>query len=286
MGRNNPSKGSKGEDTATRPNPVALEAQVSVTGARPGETSGSGDLFSEDTHTVVVFKDGAVLEMASAVSVGQLLFLMLKKSKEEVVCQVLRKRVYKPTTCYVELQFTEDRPDFWGVAFPEGTQSSGFAAAKQVEFSETTEDDQGGEVEPHSEEDVAALKKEVEVSRRKLQALEQAKAPEETWKVEEKTLWPAEEKPAEAVTFSKEKLELAPVNEPSPEAPAVKAPEGKETTEKSASSSGQASAPARSPGASWWQIASEEKKEPTAADSVPGKPGGEAGEDKVERKED
>ncbi len=103
---------------ASRPNPVPLEEAVSVTGTKASAENGSRDLFSEESTTVLVFRDGAVIRLAATVSVGQLVFLTLKKTNQEVVCQVLSKRNAQLGTEYVELQFTEERGDYWGVAFP------------------------------------------------------------------------------------------------------------------------------------------------------------------------
>jgi len=155
-----------------RPNPVALEAMVSVTGANE---SGDGQrhLFSEETTTVLVFKDGAVIRLAAPVSVGQLLFLTNKKSNQEVVCQVLKKRSFKPPQSYVELQFTEEREDYWGVSFPEGEKSAPeFRAADQVQAEETTAEVSEEPVEPQSAEAVSQLKEEVEALREQLRELE------------------------------------------------------------------------------------------------------------------
>jgi outer membrane biosynthesis protein TonB len=147
-------------------NPVALEVNVNVSGARAGGSSDSRDLFSEETKTVLVFKDGAVIGMSAAVTVGQLLFLTNKKSNEEVVCQVLHKRNHRPTSCYVELQFTEEKPDFWGVALPEGESGgSGSKAAMELEAEQVTEDDAGDAVAQRSAEDAEQLKKEAEALR-------------------------------------------------------------------------------------------------------------------------
>jgi TonB family protein len=107
-----------------RPNPVPLETPVSVTGAKATTENSSRDLFSEETNTVLVFRDGAVIRLAAPVSVGQLIFLTLKKSNQEVVCQVLRKREATAGQAFVELQFTEARSDYWGVPFPQNETSA------------------------------------------------------------------------------------------------------------------------------------------------------------------
>jgi len=219
-----------------RPNPVAAEIRVSVTGARSGGTGESRDLFTEETVTVLVFKDGAVIQLSAGVAVGQLLFLTNKKSNQEVVCQVLHKRSYKPTICYVELQFTEEKQDFWGVAFPEGRSGgSELKAAADVEAEETAEDSARLAVEPHREEDVEQLKKEVQALRERLLEMEKQSAAEGAEKAEAAAREAAEREAAQApqATVSKAKLELASVNEPSPEPAAKTAEEAKarETTD-------------------------------------------------------
>lgn len=201
------------EGRTPRPNPVPLDDLVSVTGAKAGNGTGSRDLFSEETSTVLVFKDGAVIRLAAPVSVGQLVFLTLKKTNQEVICQVLAKRDAKPGADYVELQFTEDRVDFWGVAFPENEKrdvqfktppplqkknvSATPAAARQV-----------------GEEDGDQLKVEVEALREKLLGPEKKKI-----EAARERETPAEE-PRIANSGPLTEL-LAPVNDPVPVAPVV-----------------------------------------------------------------
>jgi hypothetical protein len=97
--------------------PVALETAVVATGARPGDSAAKRELFTEETQTVLVFENGAVIRLSAAVADGQLLFLTNKSTGKEVVTQVLRKRSFRPTNCYVDLEFTEPCPDFWGIEF-------------------------------------------------------------------------------------------------------------------------------------------------------------------------
>ena len=162
----------------TRPNPVALETPVTVTGAQPS-SEGARDLFTEETRTILVFVDGAVIQLESAVSDGQLLFLTSKKSNEEVVCQVLRKRKFGSTACYVELQFTEDKPNYWGVSFPKGKKRGAeFTAAEQVAAEQTTEQKPGTPPPARSEKDSEDLKAQVEALRKQLAELEKQNAAE------------------------------------------------------------------------------------------------------------
>ena len=106
------------DETASRPNPVALEVPVTVNGARTVEGSDKRVPFSETTKTVLVFGNGAVIRLSSPVAAGQLLFLTNEKTKKEVVCQVVKSKNYRNVSGYVELEFTESVVGFWGMRFP------------------------------------------------------------------------------------------------------------------------------------------------------------------------
>jgi TonB family protein len=154
----------------TKPNPV--------TGARPS-SEGARDLFTEETRTILVFVDGAVIQLSAAVAIGQLLFLSNKENNLEVLCQIVNKRTFGPSLCYVELQFTEERANFWGVAFSNaGWKSSEFTTAEHVAAEQTTAADPGARVTTRSEEEVGQLKAQLEMLRQQVQALERKKAAE------------------------------------------------------------------------------------------------------------
>lgn len=174
-----------GEDAAcalnTKPlpkvNAVAHEVQVRATGARPGNFAGERELFTESTSTVLVFEKGAVIRLAAAATPGQLLFLTNEESKREVVAQVMRKRTFRPTECYVELEFTEPAPGFWGMEFSAATallpkDATQVAAADLVASAETTTDELGEPAPPPSAEEVLVLKKEVDALRSQLKLLQ------------------------------------------------------------------------------------------------------------------
>jgi TonB family protein len=178
--KDKPGAAGKSEPKAKRPNPVALEVPVSVAGARPASAQDKRELFTEDTTTVLVFKDGAVIQLSAAITVGQLLFLTDKRSKREVVCQVVHKRNFRPTSCYVELEFTEPADNFWGVSFPEHEETEQRPpTAEAVEAEDTTEDDRSEPVTAPKTEDVTQLKKEVEALRAQLRELQQKQTAEE-----------------------------------------------------------------------------------------------------------
>jgi protein TonB len=173
-----------GDDTGiplkTKPlpkvNAAAREVRVRVTGARAGSVSGERELFSELTTTVLVFEKGGVIRLTAAVATGQLLFLSNDESKREVVAQVVRKRIYRPTECYVEFEFSEPAPGFWGVEFSAATallprDANVIAATELISSAETTEDELEEAARPDSSE-VEALKREVEALRSQLSQLQ------------------------------------------------------------------------------------------------------------------
>jgi TonB family protein len=105
-------------DSGVKQQPVALEVEVSVNGARTVDGSAKREPFSETTKTVLVHGNGAVIRLTSSVAPGQLLFLTNERTKKEVVCQVVKSKNYRNVSGYVELEFTEPAVGFWGMRFP------------------------------------------------------------------------------------------------------------------------------------------------------------------------
>jgi TonB family protein len=105
-------------ETPSRPQPVAVEIPVAINGARTVGASDKREPFSETTQTVLVFSHGAVVRVITPLAPGQLVFLTNEKTKKEVVCQVMKSKSGGSTGAYVELQFTEPAPGFWGLRMP------------------------------------------------------------------------------------------------------------------------------------------------------------------------
>jgi len=127
--------------------PVALETTVIATGARPGDTGTKRELFTEETQTVLVFENGAVMRLSAAVADGQLLFLTNKATGKEVVTQVLRKRSFRPTNCYIDLEFTEPCPGFWGIEFPKSAKPAKVSTPNSVTKDLASDEDSVGGVD-------------------------------------------------------------------------------------------------------------------------------------------
>src|SRR5277367_165402 len=117
--------------------PEALEVPVEVSGAHAVGSANTRELFTEATTTTLVSADGAVVRLSAAVVVGQLIFLRHSATQKEIVTRVLRQRSAGAASAYVELEFTETVPDFWGAdlestAIAEEKVVTGTVAAKML----------------------------------------------------------------------------------------------------------------------------------------------------------
>jgi protein TonB len=100
-----------------KPNAIAREVAVRATGISREKNEPGRHLFHEETTPVLVAETGGVILLSAAVTAGQLLVLANVETKREVIVQILRKRSYKPTMCYLEVEFLEAAPRFWGTEF-------------------------------------------------------------------------------------------------------------------------------------------------------------------------
>ena len=165
-----------GSAGAGRRTPVAQEVAVVATGARPGTDASKRELFTENTSTALVFPNGGVIALSAAVEPGQLLFLTNQRTQQEVVAQVTRKRTNPATGYYVELEFTEPAPDFWGIAFPEVPEAAPDpqrpTLAELLQAAEPGANDLSPNAPAPSASAVRALVAEVEALRAQLQLIQ------------------------------------------------------------------------------------------------------------------
>lgn len=149
---------------------VAQEVRVIVTGTQPGKRAGQRELFTEETISVLVHENGGVIQLTAPVARGQLLLLANVESKREVCAQVKLTRTHQPTTCYVELEFAEPAPRFWGMEFSAASSllpkdPKDAQAAALVIAGEANGEEAGEPLAAPSIEEVQALKREVEALR-------------------------------------------------------------------------------------------------------------------------
>jgi hypothetical protein len=153
-------------------NMSAREVLLRATGIAPEKGVLGRELFDEETTSVLVAETGGVIRLSAAVSPGQLLVLANLDTKAEVIVQVVRKRAYKPTNCYLEVEFAEAAPRFWGTEFSAATallpkKVQDVEAAAMVITAEATTDQPWVLPTAPDADEVQRFKQEVEELRRK-----------------------------------------------------------------------------------------------------------------------
>src|SRR6204780_920815 len=102
-----------------RSDAVSLEVPVKVHGSRVTEVvreiTPHTEPFEEQTSTMIVFPQGGVLRMSTAVNTGQMLVLTNLKSRQDAICRVVKVRTFSNLQGYVEVEFTHKQPGYWSV---------------------------------------------------------------------------------------------------------------------------------------------------------------------------
>jgi periplasmic protein TonB len=97
-----------------------LEVPIRALGHRAASDSdggaGKGEPFEEDSATMLLFPRGAVIRLTAAVACGQDLMLINKQTNRYVHCRITNLRT-TPEVNYVEIEFTHNFSDFWGLAY-------------------------------------------------------------------------------------------------------------------------------------------------------------------------
>ncbi|MGC1187795.1 MAG: energy transducer TonB, partial [Candidatus Acidiferrales bacterium] len=114
----------------SRPNPVCTEIGVSVQGSSHAAANGqTSQPFLEQTTTVIVFAQGAVVRLSESVTPGQILILRHLRTNEESACRVVSVKSNPNVKGYVELEFLQPTPAFWGMDFPSSSSAKVPSAA-------------------------------------------------------------------------------------------------------------------------------------------------------------
>ena len=102
-----------------------LEVPIGVWGSRRVETdSGQAErveVFAEDTCTVIVFPQGAVIRLSASVAAGQLVVIANRKSTQIMLCRIVNVRTYPNIRGYAEIEFMHSATGFWGAYASQGT---------------------------------------------------------------------------------------------------------------------------------------------------------------------
>ena len=121
-----------GEESPSEANPESvavpigvLEVPIGVWGSRRVETdSGQAErveVFAEDTCTVIVFPQGAVIRLSASVAAGQLVVIANRKSTQIMLCRIVNVRTYPNIRGYAEIEFMHSATGFWGAYASQGT---------------------------------------------------------------------------------------------------------------------------------------------------------------------
>jgi len=98
---------------------VFLSVPISVYGWSPG-----GDVFHEETSTIVVNGQGALITLKNKVAPKQELFVRNERTGDEAKCYVANLGATEGDTTEIGVGFIDDHPAFWQVHFPPDEGSS------------------------------------------------------------------------------------------------------------------------------------------------------------------
>jgi periplasmic protein TonB len=103
-------------------NPVCTEIPVSIQGSSHPSSSAPGahasQPFVEQTTTVIVFAEGAVVRVSESVVPGQILIVSNQRTNQEAACRVVSVKTNSNVKGYVEIEFLQPTPGFWGADWP------------------------------------------------------------------------------------------------------------------------------------------------------------------------
>ena len=118
--------------STSRTEALCQEVPIRTLGARvtydPKGTTLKGESFEEESTTMLLFPQGAVIRLAAPVACGQDLMLVNKRTNRYVHCRVTNLRTSPDVKSYVEVEFTHANPNFWGISFPKDAAKAAPAA--------------------------------------------------------------------------------------------------------------------------------------------------------------
>lgn len=101
---------------------VGVEIPVTVHASRTTQGLGKNlPPVHEDTKTVIVLQQGAVVRLTSSLSTGETVVLTNRMTGADVLCRVGNVKSQAGTQHYVDLEFIQRAPGFWGDTVPAST---------------------------------------------------------------------------------------------------------------------------------------------------------------------
>jgi TonB family protein len=125
---------------ASRIAAVSAEIPIEIHGSRKSPTDGHPiEAFQEETVSVIVFPHGGVVRLAAEVSKGQMVAVTNLNTQRGMLCRVVNVRTYPNLKHYVEVEFAQPVPGFWGVNFPQEVSSAAKPAPVEPQATEPQE---------------------------------------------------------------------------------------------------------------------------------------------------
>ncbi len=119
-----------------------LEVPIGVWGSRRVEFNSAQservEVFAEDTCTVIVFPQGAVIRLSASVEPGQLIMIANRNSGQIMLCRIVKVRTYPNIRGYAEIEFMHSATGFWGAYAAQGTLT--LAARRELAVPSTAAD--------------------------------------------------------------------------------------------------------------------------------------------------
>jgi protein TonB len=97
-------------------NAVGAELPVTIHASRysaASQAAGKLPPVHEDTRTVIIFPQGAVVRLSATVTLGELVVLTNQRTGADVICRVKSVKTQPGIQNYVHLEFTQRALDFW-----------------------------------------------------------------------------------------------------------------------------------------------------------------------------
>ena len=106
--------------SARRTDAVGAEIAVTIHASRYSSNRGAATKnlppVHEETRTVIIFPTGAVVRLSASVTTGELVVLTNQQTGDDVICRVANVKAQPGIQNYVNLEFTQRAPSFWGDA--------------------------------------------------------------------------------------------------------------------------------------------------------------------------
>ena len=133
-----------------RPHAVVIEIPVVVYGSRytsvVRQRTEHVEPFREETHTMIVFPQGAVLRLSAKVEPGEMVVVTNQKTGQELVGRIVNVKTRESVKGHAEVEFTQRAAGFWGITFPPEAWGASGAPASPLALADSIAEPSAGPV--------------------------------------------------------------------------------------------------------------------------------------------